>query len=473
MKHIRTGIAIILVLLTLSAWAAVFAAAQNASASADMYAVQENVDPNNETEPTSKQTDDDTSTSVNTEGNDSQEPTSGNSDDPQDPTSENSDDPQEPTSENPDDPQEPTSENPDDPQEPTTMPEEPVAEPTVSITASCIEVEILKMIQLTAETSGFSGTPTLTWSSSDKSLATVDQNGKVKGRKAGRVTITVTATDGAVSAQDSMDIYVISLQSSLMLLLQKIQILGYKYHYQDDYYYVNDPQCWQRGFGFARFYDLIAPYILLEYDYVRVFFTYQNKDYMIQLWKGQYGLVFHGCEQGIYYKDHSDRQDGVFTFYKTMNPNEWPQMEMTLYHDQNGDGNYEREFTREKDTHWWCSGFKFGHLRKEEPASELRQEGTIYFQQEEMAKLFADGLKICGFGEAADQASMRLDEYSLNGSTVSFRWQNINDAETTMPIKLVGGSAIAASTLALVIGIIILLLIGLFGSGILLAIIIL
>ena len=346
--------------------------------------------------------------------------------------------------------------------------------PSISLTASNVEVTVRKTIQMTAETSNFTQTPEVTWTSNDESVATVDQNGTVKGVKAGRATITATAKAGKETAQGSMVIFVVKTQTPIKLLLQKFQVLGYKYNLRDDFYYVNDVKCWQQGFGFGRFYDLVAPYILLEYDYVRVFFTYQNKDYMIQLWKGQYGMVFYGCEQGVYYKEHSDKQDSVFTFYKSLKQEEWPEMSMTLYHDKQGDGNYTREFTRDRSTHWWCSGFKPGHLRKEEPATELRQEGSIFFKDAEMARLFAKGLKVCGFGEAQNAQAIGLDEFNLNGSTVSFCWQNINDAETTMPIKIAGGTAFAAGGLAFIVGLLILLaVIAMTGMGLMLFIIIL
>ncbi|MBQ7597972.1 MAG: DUF4474 domain-containing protein [Clostridia bacterium] len=442
MRCTKKAIAVLLVLLTLSAWAAVFAAALPQDA-LPVEAMQTPL------------LHDETATPP--ENKDSLAPAADNNGKLRGET------------------QDTEEQNPADPT-PASQPETPAKQDpiSVSLTASNVEVTVRRTIQMTAETKGFTQTPTLTWTSSDESIATVDQNGQVKGVKAGKATITVTAKSGDTTAQDSMVIFVIKLKTPIKLLLQEYQVLGYKYHFRDDYYYVNDVQCWQRGFGFGRFYDLVAPYILLEYDYVRVFFTYQDKDYMVQLWKGQYGLVFYGCEQGIYCKEHSDKQDSVFTFYKSMEQNEWPEMELTLYHDKQGNGNYVREFTRDRGTHWWCSGFKPGHLRKEEPATELRQEGSIFFKDAEMARLFADGLKVCGFGEAKDAESMELDEYNLNGSTVSFRWQNINDAETTMPIKIAGGTAFAVGGLAFIVGLLLLLaIIAMMGMGIMLFIIIL
>ncbi len=450
MKHLKKTIAVVLVLLTLSAWATLFVAATDADLNTPTgnNGSSETGDPNSNNGST--ETGDPNGNNGSTETGD---PNGNNgSSETGDPNGNNG------STETGD----PTGNT-----EPGGQPEEPTLQPTVSITANDVVVTVRKKLQLTAEISGFDGKPALTWNTDDKSIATVDQSGKVTGVKAGRATITVTAILGDVSASDRMVINVQRMRTPHRALMQNTPILSYKYNFTDDYYYIQDADCWQKGFGFSKFYDLVAPYLLLEYDYVRVYFTYQDKDYMIQLWKGQYGLIFYGCEQGIYYKQHSDEPDGIFTFYKAMSQSEWPQMEMTLYHDKNRNGNFVREFTRLPETHWWCSGFKFGHLKREEPADELRQIGSITFQDAEMAKLFAEGLVTCGFGEAKDANSIGLDEFCHNGATVSFCWQNINRAETTMPIKVVGGTTAVVSGFAAVIGIflLILLAIGAIGAG--------
>ena len=119
-------------------------------------------------------------------------------------------------------------------------------------------------------------------------------------------------------------------------------------------------------------------------------------------------------------------------------------MEMTLWH-QEIDGTWTREFTREYDKYWWCTGFKNGHLRQEEPADELRLEGRITFKDAEMAKLVADGLKECGFKVADSKDDIGLDEFYVDGSDISFVWQNISEAESTMFIKVNMGALYALS----------------------------
>lgn len=320
--------------------------------------------------------------------------------------------------------------------------EEPKAELQLIISSESSTVVKYKTVKMTASVVGSSVSPVVTWSSSDTATATVDQNGTVKGVNIGRAIITATAV---VDGQSLSDSFVISVTTSTHFIkdyLEDHQVLSYQYSYIDDYYYTNDKDCWQDDYGFGRAYDLVAPYILLEYDYVRVFFTYEDKDWMIQLWKGQYGLLFYGSEMGIYTKDHSDEEDTITTFYDSASKEDWLKMEMTLYHD-NGFGTYEREFSREYDEYWWCTGFKGGHLRREEPADELRMVSRITLKDEEMTKLFVEGLKDCGFSQGSDKNNVALDQFCVDGNDVYLKWQNISEAENTMPIKVVGGAMTA------------------------------
>lgn len=317
------------------------------------------------------------------------------------------------------------------------------AAPAVRIHADSVEVNVLSSIRLTAEVTGVTGEPSYNWSSSDSWTATVDRGGKVTGIAVGRATIGVDASVDGMTLHDEITIYVVKRGNVVRDYLKSNQVLSYQYSYQDDYYYANDKAAWQKWLGFSKFYDLVAPYAMLETDYVRVKFPYDGKDWMIQFWKGQYGFVFYGSEIGIYTKRHTGLDDTVFTTYQCADSGDWMNMEMTLYHDTTGFGTYERQFTRPYDSYWWCTGFKPGHLRVEEPATELRMEARITLKSEEMATLFCDAIRDCGFTEAAD-GNLGLDQFYRSGADVRVLWQNVSHAETTMPIKAVAGANILA-----------------------------
>ncbi len=222
--------------------------------------------------------------------------------------------------------------------------------------------------------------------------------------------------------------------------LEDNAILGYKYRSDGDYYYCDSPNSWQKGFGYTRIYDLAAPYVLLEYDYARVHFTYENKDWLIQFWKGQYGLVFYGSEVGVYTREHDGLEDSYSTHYDCAAKKDWLKIQTTMYHDEYGDGNYIESLSTPYEKTWWSTGFKRGHLRKQEPATELRQTGTITFKSPEMAEAFSQAFVECGFKRVYDDEEIGLDCFKLEGSDVNYVWQNNSEAENTMPIKAAAGT---------------------------------
>lgn len=298
-----------------------------------------------------------------------------------------------------------------------------------------LSVTVRKTIQMTASVTNVETQPEILWSSSDESVATVNENGVVKGVSVGKAVIFAKAVVDGETLTGEFAINVISSSNFLRDFLEGQQVLSYQYSYIDDYYYTNDKEAWQYNFGFGKIYDFVSPYILLEYDYIRVFFTYEDKDWMLQMWKGQYGLIFYGGEIGIYNRDHVDDGMSEWTFFNCPAEEDWLDMEMTLWHEELN-GEWTREFTREYDKYWWCTGFKNGHLRVEEPADELRLTGRITLKDEEMTKLVVDGLVECGFDVSETKDGIGLDEIYTEGNDVYFCWQNISEAESTMAIKV-------------------------------------
>jgi hypothetical protein len=316
------------------------------------------------------------------------------------------------------------------------------------ITSESLSVTVGKTIKMSATVSNVDSQPEIIWRSSDLTIATVDASGTVKGLAQGKVTITANATVGDEAISGEFTINVVKTSNFLRDFLQNNQVLSYQYSYVDDYYYTVNEGAWQTNFGFGRIYDIASPYILLEYDYVRVFFTYDNMDWMLQMWKGQYGLIFYGGEVGIYNREHSEDGVSEWAMYNCPGEEDWLGMEMTLWHEEIN-GKWTREFTREYDKYWWCTGFKNGTLRQQEPADELRLEGRITFKDAEMAKIVADGLKECGFGTVSSKDNLGLDQIYVDGADIYYKWQNISDAESTMFIKTSVGILSAMTTMTL------------------------
>lgn len=309
---------------------------------------------------------------------------------------------------------------------------------TLVLTSDHLTVAKKKAIQMTATVTNVDEQPVIYWASSDESIAVVDHTGMVTGISVGVVTIAAaTVVDGEILTGE-FTINVVKKDNFLRNLLEEKQILSYQYSYIDDFYYTNDKDAWQYNFGFGKIYDFASPYILLEYDYIRVFFTYEDKDWMLQMWKGQYGLVFYGGEIGIYNRPHSDKGVNEWTMFNCPAEEDWLKMEMTVWHEDIY-GNWNRELTREYDEYWWCTGFKNGHLRQEEPADELRLTGRITLKDAEMTALVADGLAECGFARSNSKDAMGVDSIYVDGNDIHFSWQNISEAESTMFIKVSSG----------------------------------
>ena len=81
----------------------------------------------------------------------------------------------------------------------------------LTISSSTKKVKVGKTLQLKVTIEPSNATEGVIWSSSDESIATVDQNGKVTGVKAGKVTITVSNQDGSI--KDSIQITVVANSS--------------------------------------------------------------------------------------------------------------------------------------------------------------------------------------------------------------------------------------------------------------------
>ena len=295
-----------------------------------------------------------------------------------------------------------------------------------------------KTVQFAAAVSGVEVQPVITWGTTDKTVADVDAMGNVTGLKEGYATITASAVVAGQTLEAKYPIQVVKNENIIHSYMEDNNVLSYQYDYDYGYYYANDKASWQRNFGFARVYDYVAPYVGMEYDYIRVFFTYDEEDFMVQLWKGQYGVLYGG-EIGIYNRDEDGQKTSPFTFYAAASQKYWPVMDMAVYHqEEEGDtpDEYELLFRRPVDKYWWCTGFVMGTLRQYEPADELRIEATITFRDAQMATLFANGIRDCGFTQAASKQYMGIDSYYYGGGNdVSVSWQGISEAENTMGIK--------------------------------------
>lgn len=180
-----------------------------------------------------------------------------------------------------------------------------------------------------------------------------------------------------------------------------IEIAGYAYDSKQDIFYSN-LDSWQRKVGYCRLYDeLSAPFGMIM-DCEPIFFEYDDRKWMIGMWKGQYDLVTGG-EIGVYTAALDLNIFGAIkdTFYHCASDTDLLLMSFTL------NKNDKTLFTREGE-HWWLTGFKLGEFS--EP-SELRMDITITLVNPMMRDAFIKGLWDAGYS---------LDEFTRDGNSVSF-----------------------------------------------------
>lgn len=175
-------------------------------------------------------------------------------------------------------------------------------------------------------------------------------------------------------------------------------LAGYQYNTNGNFYYTSsDP--WQRALGYHEIFDVGAGLVTIYMDTMRCKFDYKDQNWMIQFWKGQYGLVFVGHEIGVYTKpkarpnDHYDAASNEDALY----------MELTGYRD--GKELYHRDYGK----YWWCTGFVPGTLDNLMDRSELSLKCRITMKDYDMLLGFCDALKSNGMVLGEDYATDGLD----------------------------------------------------------------
>lgn len=156
-----------------------------------------------------------------------------------------------------------------------------------------------------------------------------------------------------------------------------IDIFGFAYDPKQDIFYSTKYPI-QRIFGYNTLYDAGASRFGLFYLTQRIRFTYDGKEWMVQLWKGQYGATVGG-EVGLYYRDASK----FIRHYETVEDEDMVIMGFQLC--KNGKPYLERGPER----HWWLTGFRILDVAV---ATQLHM--VIYFDWEnpDMATAFELGL---------------------------------------------------------------------------------
>lgn len=159
-----------------------------------------------------------------------------------------------------------------------------------------------------------------------------------------------------------------------------LQPFGFAYDLKRDIFY-SRRDAWQKQTGYGKLYDALAPTMSMIIDCLPIYFEHMGRKWMVELWKGQYGITT-GAEVGVYVEqDGKTKNDPADVFYGAASAEEELGITMTLY--KNG----RKLFVRE-DRHWWLTGFRLGEFSN---PNELAIRVCIQFQDLLMQQAFVGG----------------------------------------------------------------------------------
>lgn len=169
-------------------------------------------------------------------------------------------------------------------------------------------------------------------------------------------------------------------------LTELITPFGYCYDLKQDVFSTTI-DAWQRDFGYMEAYNHYAPHFNMVFDNEPVYFDYNDRTWMIEFWKGQYGINTGG-EVGIYYSDGfvpPALRD--ITLFKCVKDKDMLPMTIHLFQD-------DCSIAMMQKKHWWLTVFDMGNYC--EPR-ELSMNIGITFPNEEMMNAFVKALLEKGY----------------------------------------------------------------------------
>lgn len=143
---------------------------------------------------------------------------------------------------------------------------------------------------------------------------------------------------------------------------------------------------WQREAGYTELFDRWAPLFNMVFDYLPVCFPYQNRTWLIEFWKGQYGINT-GAEIGVYYADRllSEEELSSALFHAVSDCDMLP-LSFQLLKKKDLLASVSRKT-------WWLTAFSMGQFAKPE---QLSMNISILFPDYDMLHHFLHALQKTG-----------------------------------------------------------------------------
>lgn len=161
---------------------------------------------------------------------------------------------------------------------------------------------------------------------------------------------------------------------------------GYVYHCCCGFF-SSTVDAWQKDAGYTWAYDYLAPRFQMVFDSLPVYFNYRDRTWLIEFWKGQYGINAGG-EIGIYHSDRLLSETEYRTaHFEAANEEEMLSCTLQLFLDNGA-------FVKISQRHWWLTAFLPGVFSR---PSELCLKATVCFRNREMMEAFFRGLCRAGY----------------------------------------------------------------------------
>ncbi len=179
---------------------------------------------------------------------------------------------------------------------------------------------------------------------------------------------------------------------------------------------------WQRTMGYTELYDRLAAIAFMPLDTIRIKFDYAGMQWMVQLWKGYYGLVLAGCETGFYNRPGDTPEN--HTTYNVVSEEYHQEMTCKFHFGLSSFNRYSKT--------WWLTGFAPAVQNPANPGPSIQQmrvENTINFTDIGLMNAFIEGLEGVDHifqnydGRTRPFFFTRGSNYKVTGSSVWFEWK--------------------------------------------------
>ncbi len=158
---------------------------------------------------------------------------------------------------------------------------------------------------------------------------------------------------------------------------------------------------WQRDFGYHAFFDRSASHFHMVLDCEPVYFYYAGETWLIEFWKGQYGINVGG-EIGIYHADSIlEPEQYDHALFQSVPDEKMLPLSMELFYK----GSLLFGIRRR---HWWLTGFRMGRYCEPE---DLTMKASLTFPDVAMLNSFVKSLLYMGYSQ---------NEVHVREFTVSF-----------------------------------------------------